>query len=131
MFTKEQLQWLDDLESGKFEQGKCYLHVYSDGNDDKFCCLGVACFRFSSIKPSKSGGVAFYDSGCHYPTEEAVKILHLKDRVGTFRNEAKIDAMHAGTMIINALTEMNDSGFTFKEIAKYIRENPENVFTNF
>lgn len=46
-------QWLEDLRSGKFKQGKKSLR----SGDDKFCCLGVLCDQ-----AERAGVVSFIPS---------------------------------------------------------------------
>ena len=48
-----------------------------------------------------------------------MELLHLYSEFGVTKDRR------------NTLTHMNDEGLTFKEIAKFIRDNPEQVFINF
>jgi hypothetical protein len=52
-------QWLTDLRSGEFEQGRGYLNI-----DGKLCCLGVLCeqaVRAGVIESSGGQGMVRYD----------------------------------------------------------------------
>ena len=128
--TKEQEAWLQALESGAYKQGRIRLHP----EEDTYCCLGVAC-TISNIGvwgavPYILTNFAYVIKGENDQTAKLpgalVERLHLRDDGGGFEQRMVIKGRHFG-----ALYEMNDSGkFTFKEIAAWIRENPEVVFTN-
>lgn len=115
-----QTKWVEALESGKFDQGKNALCM-----NDRYCCLGVAC-EISDIGVEKTirDNLTYYGDGSQAAPEIIWKHYGLRDAIGEF----KMAETHDGE-IFKALTEMNDSGMTFKEIAKYIRKNPENVFS--
>lgn len=111
-----QLQWIEALESGKFEQGQACLK-----KDNKFCCLGVAC-ELSGITaiPATCYGVVRYEylGERYYLPQEIVDKLKFRGNQG--------DAFGEPTM---AIALLNDEGKTFKEIAAIIRENPSQYFT--
>jgi len=108
---KKQEKWLKALESGRYKQGKDKL---CDKNG-RHCCLGVAArsmrkkfklesFRYS-VEGCGTGLVSFEEIG-------------LRSSGGKMRGET------------SSLITLNDSrGYTFKQIAHFIRENPERVFT--
>lgn len=95
-------QWIEALESGKYEQGTARL--YTNG---KYCCLGVACIV---------AGYSYTELGCMiYPD-----INHHKNLPSLFFENLEEFAV--------PLAMMNDGkkGYekhSFKEIAEYIREN--------
>ena len=117
IFTKEQLEWIEALESGEYKQCKSLLY---DPETDGFCCLGVAC---------KLNGVALEDAryrdGCvdqnlsaSLETKGVMKELHLRDANG------------AGGPDQDSLTSLNDyEGMSFALIASRLREAPEAYFS--
>ena len=111
-----QLEWLEALESGKFEQGQTCLK-----KDNKFCCLGVACelSGIEAILMTRSGITRYeYLGEKHYLPKEIVDKLKFRGNQG--------DAFGEPTM---AIALLNDEGKTFKEIAAIIRANPFQYFT--
>lgn len=113
-----QLEWLEALESGKFEQGQTCLK-----KDNKFCCLGVAC-ELSGITAipaaiASSGVVRYkYLGERHYLPQEIVDRLKFRSNQGCAFGEPHM-----------AIAILNDEGKTFKDIAAIIRENPSKYFT--
>lgn len=122
-FTKLQLEWLEALESGQYEQceGKLY-----DGTG--YCCLGVA-ERIRDPNSSKLNP----ERPSFTLDDEGVNAYSLIGDCGELK-----DTLCMGTLdedgeelIAESLAVLNDSfGWTFKQIAEFIRENPEQVFTN-
>lgn len=129
--TPEQEQWLTALESGEYKQGEQELR----SKDDCFCCLGVACELFipNTRKTTTRGRtmegepnvVNFYgeEENAASAPREIKKLLHLQNRYGATKGKHVL----AGS-VHDSLVSMNDNGATFKEIAAFIRANPEKVF---
>lgn len=119
-----QEKWLQAIESGDYPQGRQYLN-----KNNKFCCLGVACELFSvvvgSFSASENDLVTCYgneeeDESCYcLAPADTTRTLALRDDAG------RID----GKSEYNSLASMNDNNLDFPTIAKFIRENPEKVFT--
>lgn len=120
----EQKKWIAALRSGEFEQGERRLRTL----DDKFCCLGV----YEHISGTKCE--PYYYNKCYRYFDKAslvdsfagmtiasVRKLGLKGTLGDIVDENGIQD--------SALSYMNDSGKTFEEIADFIENNPEKVFT--
>lgn len=108
-FTSLQLQWLEALESGEYQQGREMLRCGS-----VYCCLGVAEHLIDAESPHLRR-VALPD--------ESVDLLHLRDDKG---------ALFQRFEGCRCLAAMNDSSrCTFAQIAAFIREHPWQVFTNF
>lgn len=124
-----QEKWLQALESGEYEQAKGHLMdiVTSPNGKMKACCLGVACDVLGLDKCRAEGRplVAFF-YGERSSTAEmplgSYKKLGLKSELG------EISLGHP-TFKSNCLSAANDNGATFKQIAAFIRANPEKVFT--
>ena len=117
IFTKEQLEWIEALESGEYKQCR---HVLYDPKTDGFCCLGLAC---------KLNGVLLEDDryrdgrvnqnlSASLETKGVMKELHLRDANGT------------GGPDQDSLTSLNDyEGVSFVFIASRLREAPEAYFS--
>ncbi len=130
-FTPEQEAWLRDLETTEEPQARGSLHklIASDDSPAGYCCLGRACIVLG-IEKKEAG--SDYDATCFgeescvsYLPEEGVKALRLASGDGTL---IKQPFVLKGKSYDN-LTELNDCALlTFRQIAAYIRSNPENVF---
>lgn len=114
MLTKKQKQdWIEALRSGKFKQGKNFLH---DKEDDSYCCLGVL---------AKINECKIWESDKQLNLDRHEKILLGDDNCddddgyGTF--------MLIGMPKHNkklSLAKMNDRGYTFEQIADVIEDLP-------
>ena len=109
MLTEPQKKWVAALRSGEFKQGK---HALQDG--DCYCCLGVACVVYEREVEKLPNGIR----GLILDDErEAVREwLGLECDAGQYSKAAP------------ALTEHNDGGMTFAEIADLIESEPEGLF---
>lgn len=120
-FSPEQTEWLEALESGKYEQ-----HIGSLGkiydNKKSFCCLGVACKIFQNkfnlkIRYDIMDRIIFNNETACLAGEldDLRRLLKLKSGNGKIDEES-------------CLAQMNDAGKSFEEIAAFIRKNPHVVF---
>lgn len=96
-------KWLEALRSGKYEQGRCLLR----SSDDKFCCLGVLC-DVADVQWSPGAG-KFYAMGGE------LKAAYLPD---SFKESFGINDSEE-----RILTQSNDDGSSFADIANYIEAN--------
>lgn len=115
--TKEQRKenrrkWVEALRSGKYEQGKGYLC-----RDGKYCCLGVLCEVMGLEKKMDSTDEGLVVFGHHLT---AALDPHARATVGL------VSAL--GTHKSDSLSELNDSGLTFAQIADIIESEPEGLF---
>ena len=106
-------QWVEALRSGKYQQATGQLR---NPETDGMCCLGVACDisglgRWNETDYSTLARNYYGDLGA--PGSEMLSWLGLSDGCGDF----------AG----GALTELNDNGKTFSEIADIIEAEPEGL----
>lgn len=98
-------KWIEALRSGKYKQGTHWLRL-----QDTYCCLGVLCDLVDS-------------SGWESNT---IGTTHVYAREGYTHNYSKILPENIGQEldippeISDQLSNMNDDGHTFKEIADYI-----------
>ena len=105
-------KWLTALESGEYTQGQNMLH---DAINKEFCCLGVLCdiaVKEGIIFPPK-----FEDGAYLYEGSQGL----LPWTVAGWADIPFTDGRMKGDD--RALSVMNDSGYTFAEIAEVIREN--------
>ena len=95
------------LRSGKYEQGKDWLR-----KGDAFCCLGVAC---------DISGLAKWEGKWYMGA-----MLSLPNEVRRFYGFTEDNGrVFAGP----PLTDMNDGGATFAQIADWIDREPAGMFT--
>ncbi len=132
-FTVAQSEWLKILESGKFRQGKELLHQVKNKRSS-YCCLGVACKIFKDIL--NLNYTIQNEVERRYNDEEAglpeVVYEHLNLH-GNFGDLAKLDLPEDVANSVqgcDSLADMNDQGWTHKEIATFIRAHPTAVFKN-
>lgn len=114
MLNKAQEKWLQALESGKYEQGEGSLCQF----DQHYCCLGVACEVLGAKVTSEKGATRK-----EYEGELSVAPASVKRALRLYSNTGNNQSGH------DSLVLKNDSeNLTFQEIAKMIRDNPEEWF---
>lgn len=110
-------KWVAALRSGKFKQGKGSL-----GDCGLYCCLGVACElaieNGVNINVKDEGGRKSYDGAWATVPESVEKWLGLNEDTGGYEGEDGYET----------LTEQNDGGMSFQEIADIIESEPEGLF---
>lgn len=102
-------QWLRALRSGDYEQGEGQL-VTQEDDDFLFCCLGVLQNLYHL---EKNQTFAPKKWKLLYPDKIVLRWAKLK--TGRDADES--------VSAIELLADMNDSGYTFKDIADYIEKN--------
>ncbi len=131
-FSPIQLAWLAAIESDEFNQGTCKL-TSVNGTEQFHCCLGVACVVYNRMNDALKLVVndiktaIVYDHQAFYAPWRVVEALRLRDEKGKFAEEVTL-VYNSEPHLYISLADMNDGGLSFKEIANYIRQNPENVF---
>lgn len=115
-YTPEQEAWLVDLETTTARQAKSALHAFpGDARREGYCCLGRACVTLGIPEVTANDRLlGYFDGESGVLPNSAVEILDLRDPVG----------VRTGRDMYLALTDMNDEGKTFKEIAAKIRSYP-------
>ena len=113
-FNKLQEAWLKDLETTRAKQGPGYLHSTSG-----WCCLGRACYVAGLEGKETSYGL--YEFGPEKFFSGLPYSLRVKLKLKTTYGDPKDIDMFKGLYILN------DDGYSFKEIAKILRENPEDA----
>lgn len=131
-----QIKWLELLESGEYKQ--CVEGALCGLDDDctevcSYCCLGLAAVKVLNhdYRISSTGSVRVNDQ-LYYLSDWLKLGLYSND--GKFRSTLTLEEMgayfpDATQLRYHHLVQTNDDGATFKQIAKFIRENPERVFT--
>ena len=108
-------KWVAALESGQYKQAKKILYDGFDG----YCCLGIACIikgaEFTSYEDSDG---EIYDNR---PVFESTNLAENNDEK---LNEAFLQEIGMTNAQQMELAWMNDNGKSFKEIAKFIKTNP-------
>lgn len=113
--------WTMMLRSGRYKQGRGYLHNITEGT---YCCLGVACELDGTAERSgteigffNSFEVETYDgSGRVLPSFMIYKYGFVGEP-----GVLPVDILYRdGTYNCPSLTQLNDNGFTFDQIADMI-----------
>lgn len=113
--------WTEALRSGEYHQGKNYLHQKS-ARGDEFCCLGVACDiavkNGVELDIDTTYHIVRYDKySAALPTAVA-EWLGVQTSFGDFYNNGEY----------GSLTNLNDHGVKFAEIADTIESKPSGLF---
>ena len=131
-YTQLQRAWLQDLKITEELQTTAMLHEMRSGKADAYCCLGRACIvaNYTPFNVSCSGNIISYgleedERVWESLPQSLVEELQLRNDIGSFfEEELPADVPY------KSLVEMNDSGYTFKQIAEFIEAHPRAVFTN-
>ncbi len=110
-----QEKWLAALESGEYKQTKG--HLCKDG---AYCCLGVACDVLGATRTEQGPNICdLFDGSCGFLPETIRTKLGMIDTVGVI----DVDGEEV------SLISMNDNGKSFTEIAQFIRDNSDKLFS--
>jgi hypothetical protein len=132
VLTERRQAWVNELVNGDREQTTGFLHVLAPSSDKRchsdvahssgYCCLGVAC----DLMPRVERGT----QSEHGPLIETFdgSSAFLPDRVceyyGMYSPQGGYEAPVAGS-----LSERNDGGASFKQIAETIVYHQDELFT--
>ena len=106
-------KWLKALRSGKFKQAQAQLCV-KEGDSVSYCCLGVACrIVHPKMDLEEHGLIAKSQFRNKYESVRVPKLLH----GGTDTSMLDFNP------VVKTLTDMNDGGSSFKQIANFISKN--------
>ena len=126
---KNQEKWLEALESGGYNQTTGRLARRSNDGSVRYCCLGVACDISGITKwEAADDGVFRYAQQTDELPPSVMKWLGVKDHTGCLMNEDG-DITPDKKTGFGCLTAMNDGRWSFKRIAKFIRENTDLIFS--
>jgi len=119
-FNADQIEWLHDLETTTEPQitGSLWSPV-------GWCCLGRACAALS-VPFERVGTKRRYEGATYGLPASVVTRLRLRSDIGDITYGV---AVKDSVDLCEDLASLNDyAGWTFREIAKFIRENPDKVF---
>lgn len=123
MLTDEQKafrsMWVMALRGGHYKQGCNYLRQSTDEGGHAFCCLGVACdlaVRLGAVTESSDARATTYRAaGDASSIRLPETVRHL---LGVTTGDVSFCVSSEST--IQSLTDLNDSGLTFNQIADLI-----------
>lgn len=102
--------WVDALRSGKYKQGKHVLRT----RENSFCCLGVLC----EVAINNGCSIKVYNNNFYYLYNGVNGIL--PDKVMKWAEMNSSTGKYRPNQNENNLTDLNDSGKSFEEIANVI-----------
>lgn len=125
-------EWVAELRSGKYKQGRRKLH-YMDEEGDYFCCLGVLCeigVRHGAIAVNSRPHVYFEGRTYEYGDaddffrmgSETLLPKIVQEWAGLTGELGDIPNEHKPRFDTPTLASMNDKGMTFTEIAAVIEK---------
>ncbi len=121
-----QKAWIKSLKEHPERQNKNFLGYILSSGEYKACCLGeihiIGCKMRSLPIPFYEGRIK--DGECESTLIDSYKDYGLRSHTGYFDYEVEIKGI-----IYTSLTDMNDKGLTWPEIADYVEAHPENVFS--
>ncbi len=110
---------VEALRSGEYKQGTGRLSRDQNGVR-QYCCLGVACMVYQKhvgdLKIDTDGPVHSYDTDVHGLPEKVQEWYGFDTRCGRLKETARIAYGY------NSLLLLNDSGYSFREIADVIEQ---------
>lgn len=109
-------KWLKALRSGKYKQGKNALATVNRLGNVKYCCLGVLCDLYLKEKKEKWGS-GLEEQLLNIGKETALLPSKVMKWAGLKDYNPRIKDGYT------TLSGMNDSGYSFKQIAEEIDEN--------
>lgn len=119
-------QWIRALKSKKYVQGDQYLFYKDEDDVGKFCCLGVAIQLYCESQKlpllsethKRNMSSQYADSAGELPSLKIMNYYGFDTRnpIVSFKNEDGEDSKAT-------LSDLNDTGYTFEQIAKIIEEN--------
>lgn len=120
-------KWLEALRSGRYQQGRSYLHTASPDGEDRFCCLGVLCDLAANdgiVRTSVGHDDAIAYIGQPLDVETAIppgSVVHWAyQKLPEPGDRWKILTQELGTTYLPELND--DDRLTFSEIADLIEE---------
>lgn len=110
-------QWVAALRSGEYKQGKSALRF-----GDEFCCLGVLC----DLHAKETGGTWTRTGRVRYTYDGCGALLPLLvSDWADCESGPFITKIVEGYTTTNSLTDMNDNGSTFLQIADAIEQDEQ------
>lgn len=129
MNPKEARQaWVAKLRSGEVKQGRCQLAP----SEDSRCCLGLAC----DLYIEEGGALERFDASradrrLAYRAPDGVIYVHLlPPEVASWLGLTNESGGYYQPNRVRALSELNDQGCSFDEIADVIEREPMGLVTD-
>lgn len=121
-----QKAWIKSLRENGHRQATNYLGFKTSDGEYKACCLGEALCVLNRIKGIESKFIDgdLMDGESDEELSKSYLEIGLITELGGLKNAITIDDIEH-----HSLSDLNDYIFTWAEIADYIEQNPENVFT--
>lgn len=122
-------KWVEALESGRFKQAARTLTKLANylEENDRHCCLGVACVIYQEevgdLVIERTNGNIRYDGSTAILPPKVQIWLGLSDEQGSYDPDSE-------GINKDALTNNNDQGADFVQIAQIIRSEPEGLFAS-
>jgi len=111
--------WLKALRSGEYKQTEAFLCVEKKEGEPEFCCLGVLCEEVGDGEWRFKKGNKNECLPPHWTySDPGRKISFASFPPPALMRRVGLDIRHA-----QELTNRNDEGWSFEEIADYIEEN--------
>lgn len=121
-------RWLEALRSGDYQQGRCFLRYDFEDGKSEYCCLGVLCDIYS-----KENEGSWEESSSRRQVERDGKSAAIQD----FKvSDGQVDQYLPDEVVKWAgldsrdpdvgdayVSQMNDTGIPFENIADKIEEN--------
>ena len=128
-------KWVDALRSGKYKQTREALRN-DEGNEPKFCCLGVACDLYAKEtnvdgwQKIETGVNTLYKFVSEESSSEAALPRPVAEWLGLNSVEGEFDPELAGLKVstLIALNDDHDMRYDFKKIADIIESQPKGLF---
>lgn len=117
MIKEKAMELVAALRSGEYKQAKNRLKT-ADG----YCCLGVACILAGCVFTEEDGDFITEDNNGAVPPQRVRDAFGFFNSNGSRRDPRELTI---GGRHYSCLTEANDGGATFAEIADYIEANWE------
>ena len=141
-------KWIRALRSGDYEQGTSTLHAYygpdaTRHGKERFCCLGVACDLYlnevGDLDRSMPSGTIGSDTTVTYDDESSYLPLKVSNWLGLCSPDGRFGSEpqsldnifnpeHTLLQEANSLSELNDNGASFSEIASVIEAEGPSLF---
>ena len=131
-YTQEETQsnrndWINALRSGKYKQ---HFNALSNRDNTAFCCLGVAC-EISGLGKWDKDTYSVKDTETNqYITDASILPEPIKDWLGLSDKSGDYTPDNNNKKGLFSLTELNDAGTTFQDIAELIEREPKGLIAH-
>lgn len=122
-------KWVKALRSGKYKQGQGLLKQTTEQNKTSHCCLGVLCEIYNeemrknkkkTLSEKVNNGLHEFNKQFEHLPKPVQKWADLFGQIGEFTDVDR-------GIYLGSLADMNDGGYSFKEIAKTIEKKWKNL----